>query len=334
MKRTAWIILAVILQVLCLCYMAGEREWVIHRGQTVWIRTAPVDPRDAFRGDYVRLSYSMNQVERSRRKDGLATTNLAGIVGGTRVYAALSTPTEKGLVRLETLTDRKPSSGLFLRGRTERSWGDQDLRVRYGLEAFFVEQGKGRDIESNLRRSDGIQVPLEMRVAVGNNGLGVLTGYRWSELGIGLTQDTTTNRPASIRAVTMRIVNVSTQSLAIVNQPGWTFTLENDTLRRGWGNQDWAWVGPSGSKPLLSDADVVSLAPGEETKVRIDLMDAKWFVARTNESPKNLSSLNTWAQFRIHYQAPSPEECRHLSKASHIWHGDLLSPAFGGGRID
>jgi uncharacterized membrane-anchored protein len=55
--RKTFIILAVILQLVVLAYMAGEREYILRRGKVIYLRTAPIDPRDLFRGDYVRLNY-------------------------------------------------------------------------------------------------------------------------------------------------------------------------------------------------------------------------------------------------------------------------------------
>ena len=64
--RKKLIIAAATLQVLVLAYMAGEREWVRQTGQNIFLRTAPIDPRDAMRGDYVRLNYAISSVPSSR----------------------------------------------------------------------------------------------------------------------------------------------------------------------------------------------------------------------------------------------------------------------------
>ena len=58
--RKAFILAAIILQVMVLAYMAGEREYILKNGKLIHLRTAPVDPRDLFRGDYVRLNYEIS----------------------------------------------------------------------------------------------------------------------------------------------------------------------------------------------------------------------------------------------------------------------------------
>ena len=71
----------VALQFLILAVMAGQREWVRHTGRAVYFRTAPVDPRDVMRGDYVRLSYDISRVPRELWRGPLPaqSTNLAEV---------------------------------------------------------------------------------------------------------------------------------------------------------------------------------------------------------------------------------------------------------------
>ena len=57
MKR--WILIVVAIQFLALLSVAVKREWIHSYGETVFLRTAPVDPRDLFRGDYVQLQYDI-----------------------------------------------------------------------------------------------------------------------------------------------------------------------------------------------------------------------------------------------------------------------------------
>ncbi len=57
----SWIIAACIAgQLAVLAYMVFGREMVIQRGTKISIATAPIDPRDPFRGDFVRLRYPLN----------------------------------------------------------------------------------------------------------------------------------------------------------------------------------------------------------------------------------------------------------------------------------
>jgi uncharacterized membrane-anchored protein len=332
--RTGFMIGAAVLQVLGLGYMAGERELVLRTGRVVYLRTAPVDPRDAFRGDYVRLSYEIGQVPRQCLRDGLVRSDAGHkpLPSDTRVYAVL-TPDADGVARLDTLTNRRPGDGLFIRGRTERYWGEMhSLPVRYGIEAFFVQQDQGKIIEQGRQRGD-VQVPMEVAVAVGRGGLAVLKDFRWSPLGTGLRLDTATNR--QIRAATVVLMNVSSRELAIVDLPGGrSLRLEPDE-RRAWGEHGWTWVGATAAVPAVAEADVHVLKPGETFPIRVDLTSPDWFVFKPDAKPAPLNDLRPWeAMFRLVYCPPSADACRSLGHSGLIWHGELPSRAFGGGRVD
>ena len=61
MRKLA-IIMAIVAQAAALAWVVIERETVSRTGTVVYLRTAPVDPRDVFRGDYVQLSYDINRI--------------------------------------------------------------------------------------------------------------------------------------------------------------------------------------------------------------------------------------------------------------------------------
>ena len=49
----------------------------------------------------------------------------------------------------------KPESGVFIRGRVTRAWCSTNcnLRVKYGIEAFFAPKEKALALESDLRET-------------------------------------------------------------------------------------------------------------------------------------------------------------------------------------
>ena len=71
--RKLLIVTAVVAQLLVLGWMAFEREWVVRTGRVVYLRTAPVDPQDPMRGEYVRLNYEIATVPKALCRDGVAT---------------------------------------------------------------------------------------------------------------------------------------------------------------------------------------------------------------------------------------------------------------------
>ncbi len=345
--RVPWAIAAVGAQVLVLTYIAGQREWILHTGRTVWLRTAPVDPRDAMRGDYVRLDYEISRVDRSLWRDGLAqTAAAAGETKGERpVYATLRLDAN-GIAEVASLSDRRPGGGLFLRGRLRQPW-DWD-RVHYGLEAFFMEQGKAKELEDQ-RWQERRGLPLNMEVAVSPGGIGVLKGYRWESLAITVEFDTMrrTNRPAGLAqpqsvvlGARVTLKNHGPEPVAIVDLPeGRSFGLVCDAR---WAAAAYRWPGATNAGPAPEPRDVQVLGPGQSHTVHLDLTRPDWFVVdiRTNAAnrlPTPLQQLaGDWnSGFRLEYRPPSAERCAKLPEAKRIWHGRLRSRWFNPlGNVD
>jgi len=116
--RKPFIILAVILQLIVLAYMAGEREYILRIGKVIHLRTAPLDPRDLFRGDYVRLNYEISRIPANMIK---GADRAAEIKKGTKIYVTLKEG-PNGLYEPVNADLQKPQEGLYLTGRIPYSY--------------------------------------------------------------------------------------------------------------------------------------------------------------------------------------------------------------------
>ncbi len=336
--RRLFVIAAVALQVLALAFLAGDREWILRTGTPVVLRTAPIDPRDLFRGDYVRLRYDASVVPFTRTDASIIEQTKQGLYGRT-VYAALAVG-DDGLAEVTGLAAARPAAGLFLKGRTMMPWrfgiiAQDSVAVGYGIEAYYVQEGAGREIEKRQGTRTTVQTPLEMEVAVGGNGTAVIRGYRWSPLGIGLeavesvrSGDATGRKSAKLR---LTLQNTSERPLAIVNLPGMcSLVLEpagGSTAVRVPARQECAGRSPA-------DADVVLLQPNDARAFDIDLAEPLWQVFKDNAMVET-GTLAWGERFRIVYRPPSREATAALRDAPLIWHGSLPSRAFHGrGNID
>lgn len=341
-----WAAIAVAaLQLAVLGYMAGEREWVLANGRVIWLRTAPVDPRDAMRGDYVRLEYDASRVPVKLCRGALADKKLhAKLPSDARVYATLR-ETEEGLAEVTSLSDQPPSEGLFIRGRLDETYGHTfgaDTRVRFGIEAYFVQQGKGRKME-RFREPRGIQVPFEMEVAVSPGGMAVIKGYRLSTLGISTIVNT--DKPSAAnrwqtgppQSAKLQLWNAGTNDIAIVNLPdarSLALTPASD-----WSENPWRWVKTDEPQPRPTPADVVVLKPDQFHTFRVDFKDPAWAVLNTNETnavPHSLAEAmpRDFVRFRLEYRPPDRATCAGLPNANLIWHGRLPSRAITAYGVD
>ncbi|MGH8017551.1 MAG: GDYXXLXY domain-containing protein [Opitutaceae bacterium] len=339
MKRWT-VILVAIAQLAVLLVMAGEREWIARAGTPIVLRTAPIDPRDPMRGDYVRLEYEISMVPRALCSDRLESWFEDGArVRDRKVYAALRVA-DDGLAELAGLSDEPPDDGLFLRGRAEHVSFD-NLRVRYGVEAFFMQQGRARALEDEMRGARRGSL-LNMTARVNSRGAVVLQDYEWEPLGITLRFERAAERPDDPRrwreliAIDIELKNHGDAPIAIVDRPrAGSFRLARNLRRH---SQAFSWVGEGDPMPAAKPEDVRLIAPGETHVTRIDLADPRWFVIPEDDGePVSLSSLrDAWdVSLRFEYTPPAPGEIVRLPHAEMMQHRVLRSAAFSpAGGVD
>jgi uncharacterized membrane-anchored protein len=112
---------------------AGYHEGVRHTAPTVRLKTLPVDPRDILRGDYMILNYEIS-------RPGKIKTSAALVDG--EVFVVLKPEGAHHIVA--DILDEEPADDdprLWVRAR---AWGDSGSpRLDYGIERFFVPEGRG-----------------------------------------------------------------------------------------------------------------------------------------------------------------------------------------------
>ena len=225
----------ILFQVLLLVTIVGYRQYWVATGDRILLKSAPVDPRDMFRGDYVTLAYDISTID----LDKLGTGERFKL--NHTIYATLDKK-DDGPYRLDSVSRTMPSGKKFIQGRVtyveekavrhevtiredegkvrilEAPWvsykaGDRVMfcldadgrvltthaadgtakcsigaavtgmveavkeikysrvGVEYGIEHFFVEEGKGRAIETARNARD-----LKVEVALRQDGKGLITG--------------------------------------------------------------------------------------------------------------------------------------------------------------
>lgn len=335
-----WLVLAVAAQLLVLAWMAGEREWIYRTGQLVYLRTAPIDPRDLFRGDYVRLQYEINSVRREHVDPAMA----APAEERRRhevVYTRLQ-PAGEGLYEAAGTSLAKPAEGLFLRGRTEDGWrmgwrGGGHFLVKYGIEQLFVEQGAGLAIEKRRGTRDALQVPMEVEVAVAPSGTAVIRGYRWSRLGMKLevlrrpgprNRNAPAPGPEEPLSPKLRITlaNASDAPLSVADAgEHCAFQL----VQVEWAPQPHPTASQAcgGQQPAVR---TIALAPGQTYSAELDLSEPRWHVVAGGKAVE-IGALPGLAQFRIEYR--TPDSAAATAGEGSLWRGRMASQAFNASGV-
>jgi uncharacterized membrane-anchored protein len=126
--------------------MVWERTQLLKHGREVVLPILPIDPRSLFRGDYVRLNYDVSRVPARliegppRRGEAVYVTIARGPDG---IWTALKTA---------RLYDGGGADSIVLKGRLEHGGSEgHDAFIRYGIESYFVPEGKGRELEALAR---------------------------------------------------------------------------------------------------------------------------------------------------------------------------------------
>ena len=139
MTRGRWLAVVVALQAAYLLAWAGYHEWTRATGRTVLLETAPVDPRDLLRGDYMVLGYKIGTV--TLPWDEPETNAKAG----REIWVTLKPEGKFHVAEKASWTaPTGPTAGLVVRGRVHGPAGKREVRVNYGIERYFVPEGMGR----------------------------------------------------------------------------------------------------------------------------------------------------------------------------------------------
>ncbi|PYB71326.1 MULTISPECIES: GDYXXLXY domain-containing protein [Rhizobium] len=157
-------VLVALAQTAILGSMIEGRASILRSGTEVLLKTAPVDPRDLLRGDYVILSYDISNIPNS-------------VIKGTRPVAGNSLPLNVRIAPgadgfwtvAEASFDALPAKAgsVILTSLPveiyDWQWTeDGSFLVSYGIESYYVPEGEGRPIEDG--RNEG-RVSVAVRVS-------------------------------------------------------------------------------------------------------------------------------------------------------------------------
>ncbi|MBW8319213.1 MAG: GDYXXLXY domain-containing protein [Arenimonas sp.] len=142
-----------VLQTAILGAMIESRAGLLRSGDEILLKTAPVDPRDLLRGDYVVLAYDISTIPVA------VMTGERPVEAGWQTMQVRLRPASDGYwtVAEAAFGALAPQDGsVILQTQRFRYYGvgeltasaDASLRVDYGIERFYVPEGEGYEIET------------------------------------------------------------------------------------------------------------------------------------------------------------------------------------------
>ena len=160
-------------QTTVLAYMVIDRVRLLASGREITLPVVPVDPRDLFRGEYARLGYDVGSVPLRLLEGPHPHTNRAFYV----VWEKLPDGNWQA-VKMTSELPQEPFSPdrIALKARSRYAWPQDGphataVRVRYGIESYFVPEGQGRKLEALAREKK-----LTSLIAVDRKGNAAIKG--------------------------------------------------------------------------------------------------------------------------------------------------------------
>jgi uncharacterized membrane-anchored protein len=144
------IALSALAQTAVLGWMIYERISLINSGREIVLPIVPVDPRDLFRGEYVQLAYPAARVP-----TGLFSAQ-APALSSTPFFVTLQQNGDGNWSPINVTQQLKPAaqdSQVVLKARRREHWWPPsgEVTVNYGIERYYIPEGKGLELEGLAR---------------------------------------------------------------------------------------------------------------------------------------------------------------------------------------
>ena len=148
-KPLTRLVLVVALQFVVLLSVIGFKQYTVWTGETVLLKTQPVDPRDPLRGDYATVRYDISRID---------TRTVAGdddVYGEVYVELRAGTDGYWEAVAVHNGRERAFDGTVLIKGNAgysrSSSSGGNTYDIKYGIEQVFIPEGSGGQIPASTR---------------------------------------------------------------------------------------------------------------------------------------------------------------------------------------
>mgnify|MGYP000252797584 CR=1 FL=1 len=153
-RPLAAIVASAVLLSAILGWMVVDRVRLLASGREIVLPIRPVDPRDLFKGDYVRLGFDISVLDKEIAPGEIAPPGYHSPPRAMRtVYVTLEQQADQSWKPVAAAF-RAPASPradqVVIKGRM-RAWSPR--QVNYGIERYFVPEGTGGGLEKLARTS-------------------------------------------------------------------------------------------------------------------------------------------------------------------------------------
>ena len=141
---------AFVFQLVILSGLSGKGLVPRITSDRVRFEVIPVDPRDMMRGEYITLGYEFSRLPEDvelideRIKSYKTKTNFNQ--KSIDVYVTLKFNLKEDIYKGVFFGSTPPTKGRYLRGKL-----NSNNRIEFGIEAFYLQEGKGQIYEQAIR---------------------------------------------------------------------------------------------------------------------------------------------------------------------------------------
>lgn len=160
-RRWARFWIPLVLQLLLIVGIPAQSVYTYVVGQTIWLKTAPVDPYSLLTGYSQTLSYEISQVNRLKLLPGWDQVSQKDmLVPGSRFYVILQQGEQRAMpweaVALSReLPTQLPNNQVALQARV----GGYN-QIRYGLETYYIPEDQKDEVNQLLQQRQRQQSAL------------------------------------------------------------------------------------------------------------------------------------------------------------------------------
>ena len=145
MRKKGYLIAAILFQCAIIAAVPVPKLFTRLTGQTIAIKTAPVDPYDFLSGYHVILSFEISQLADLISPEQRMYYNQNQILYNVLTKDENSTWNSQSVH--ESFPKDIPEGAIVIKGKWKHS------RIEYGIEKFFIPEEKRQDIEGDLRQN-------------------------------------------------------------------------------------------------------------------------------------------------------------------------------------
>lgn len=154
MKPLTRILIVAGIQFLILFSIIGFKQYTVWTGESVLLRTAPVDPRDLLRGDFIRVRYE------------ISTLDPRALAGDPYPYDEVYVELREGsdqywqAVAIHEERERSFDDTVLIKGEVV-STSPSALDIEYGIEQVFIPAGSGDQLPSGPDHIVAVEVKVD-----------------------------------------------------------------------------------------------------------------------------------------------------------------------------